>query len=291
LSMFRALGALQQGDYARVLTSLDFAAARARGLGKGELGWHIERSRVIADFNTGQSADVLGALAKLQQSADVHSTLGTAPFCAFDQTVIAREVAAEVSIGDAQRSALAFDSSEPPSIWSMKVRALAAAGLVDDATSVLQAVPPAALSDLPCGAHYLGTLGHLTRAALLLRARDYLAALYPLLERYPDLFAGHVSFLCEGSVPHLLGAVAHALGRRAEAVAHLERGVAMNDRAGLLRCAAEARLELARCLLHEASSGQRSRAETLARDAQALAQRTGARRVALEAADVLRLVH
>jgi DNA-binding winged helix-turn-helix (wHTH) protein/tetratricopeptide (TPR) repeat protein len=291
LSMFRAVTALQQGDHARALAALDFGGARARGLGKGEMGWQIERSRVIASFNVGQSADVLGALAKLHQTAETHSVLGTAPFCAFDQTVIALELGAEVSIDDAQRSALAFDSSEPPTIWSMKVRALAAAGLADDATSVLQAVPPTALADLPCGAHYLGTLGHLTRAALLLRANDYLAALYPLLDRHPDAFTGHVSFLCDGSVSHLLGAVARALGRPSEAIAHLERGIAMNDRAGLLRCAAEARLELARCLFHEANGTHRSRIEALVREAQGLAQRTGARRVALEAAEVSRLVH
>ena len=40
---------------------------------------------------------------------------------------------------------------------------------------------------------------------------EYAEATYPLLEPYPDRFAGHVSFLCDGSVSQLLGMLALSL--------------------------------------------------------------------------------
>jgi DNA-binding winged helix-turn-helix (wHTH) protein/tetratricopeptide (TPR) repeat protein len=289
LSLFRALAAIQDGDGAGALKALERAAARARLLGKGEVSWHIERARVMTRVNAGERTGVLEALATLHRAAEQHCFLGTAPFCAFDRTVVAREFEAAISVDDALRNALEFDSSEPSSIWSMKVRALAAAGLRDEARAMLEAVPAGALADLPCDPHYLGTLGHLARAALLLGARDYISALYPLLARYPDAFAGHLSFLSEGSVSGLLGALAHALGKRTEAIAHLEHGIRMNEHAELPMCAAEARLELANCLFAESHNTRLSRVKTLAREAQTAAQHWGRKRVATEAAKILQL--
>lgn len=289
LAMFRAFEALQQGDQPSAKASLELAAMRNRTLGEAELAWHIERSLVIARVNQGDSAGALDALAKLRRVAEQRATIGTAPFTAFDRTVVAREITGTSARDEELRRALALEDSDPPSIWSMKVRALAAAGFTEDARAALQAVPAERLSDLPCDAHHLGTLGHLARAALDLHAHDYAAALYPLLARYPDAFAGHVSFLCEGSISQLLGALAHALGRRTQAVAHLERGIRLNDNAGFALCAAEARLELARCLLTGAAGTRSTRAEALAREAQATILRSGARRLTLEAADVVQL--
>jgi DNA-binding winged helix-turn-helix (wHTH) protein len=290
LAMYRGFAALQQGDQIRATTAFEHGASRARWFGKGELGWHIERARVIMRMNSGQCAGVLEELAALHRKARTYSIFGAAPFWAFDRAVIARELDGEVSNETALRAALAYDKTEPPSIWSMKVRALAAAGFNDEAYAALRAVPPEALAELPCDTHYLGTLGHLTRAALALGAREYLAALYPLLARFPNAFAVHVSVVCEGSISQLLGMVAHVLGRRAEGIAHLERGIAMAERAGFSMSAADGHLELARCLAADTASARSPRVKTLAREVQSTAERIGARRLMLEATSTLRLV-
>jgi DNA-binding winged helix-turn-helix (wHTH) protein len=289
LALFRLFTALQAGDAAGATHALERGAARARRLGKGEMAWHLERARVLVRVNAGERAGVIEELAALHRRAEQQCFLGTAPFCAFDRSVIAREFEAPIVIDDALCDALRFDESEPPSIWSMKVRALAAAGLRDEARALLEAVPATALAELPCDAHYLGTLGHLARAALLLGARDYMTALYPLLARFPDAFAAHLSILCEGSVAELLGALAFALGRRAEAITHLERGIRMSDHALLPMCAAGARLELARCLFSDSSNTRVSRVKALAREAQTAAQHWGRKRLAQEAAKFLQL--
>ncbi|HKU37482.1 MAG TPA: AAA family ATPase [Polyangiales bacterium] len=290
LSMYRMLTALQQGDLERANTALECGAARAKWLAKGEHAWHIDRARVLSRLNAGQCSGVLEDLARLQRKSQTHSVLGSSPFCAFDRTVIARELEGDVSSDAELRAALAYDATDPPSIWSMKVRSLAAAGSSDEALALLRAVPLTALADLPCDANYLGTLGHLARAALLLGARDYMAALYPLLARFPNAFAVHISIFCEGSVAQLLGSMARALGRRAEAPGHLERAITLEETAGFTLCAARSRLELARFIADEATNGRTPRAKTLAREAQTAAQRMGARRLATDAGSVLRQI-
>jgi hypothetical protein len=139
------------------------------------------------------------------------------------------------------RQALSYDRSEPPSVWSMKVRALASAGWLDSAHESLRAVPAADLQHLPCDRDYAGTLGHLARAALLLGAREYIEALMPLLEPLAAITCIHVSFHPEGSGAHLLGLLADARGRRAPALEWLRQGADLEARLGLSRCEAEAR--------------------------------------------------
>jgi hypothetical protein len=97
-----------------------------------------------------------------------------------------------------------------------------------------------------------------------------------LLAPYPQHFAAHISFFCEGSVSQLLGMLAAALGRRSTAIVHLEQGVAICDAAGLPVCAAEARLELAACLIDDDSSALRR--ETLEREARSATARFGSAR-------------
>jgi hypothetical protein len=108
-------------------------------------------------------------------------------------------------------------------------------------------VPAEQLARLPCDREYLGTLGALARAALKLQAPDYVLALYKLLLPYPEHFAVNVSFLCEGSVSQLLGMLARSLGDRASARRQLELAVALSEQSGLLKCSAEAQLELCSC--------------------------------------------
>jgi tetratricopeptide (TPR) repeat protein len=168
-------------------------------------------------------------------------------------------------------------------VWSLKLRALATAGLSNEALAALRTVPAADLARLPCDTDYLGTLGHVTRAALRLGAREYYETLYSLLSRYPEHYSGGVSFFCEGAVAQLCGMLAQELGQRAKAITHFELAIRMNDRAGLEPRAAETRLQLSRCLLEHAKRGGKEHALTLAGDARVRATRLGITRLSHEA--------
>jgi tetratricopeptide (TPR) repeat protein len=229
-------------------------------------------------MNAGCFQDSVGELQALHRSAERHAILGTELFCAYDQSVILGTPLMQSE--DSSRSILALDPDGPPSIWSMRVRALQAAGLHDEARATLSAVSAAALAKLPCDRDYLGTLGALARSALALGALDYAAALYELLAPYPRLFAAHSSFFCEGSVSQLLGLLAQALSRHTDARAHLEAGIEISVRAGFVLCAVQARFELARFLLKRGDAADRPRARALERDANDEAQRIGLPRLA-----------
>ena len=284
LSLYRAMFAFQRGDVRNMNAALSRATLRCRELRHVELSWHGQRFSAMCRVNSGAWSDGVAALEALHRQAEQQVIFGTEPFCAFDRVVVFGELTETLTLDDAMRSALEFDAGDPPSLWSLSMRALASAGLVDEARASLRAVSPADLRHLPCDSYYLGTLGHLARTALSIDALDYAEVLYALLTPYPDYFAGHVSFLCEGSVSQLLGMLAHALGRRADAIAHFELGITSNERAGFEPRAAEARLQLARCLLDHGRPEDVARATTLAAYAEATASRLGMRRLAREAA-------
>jgi hypothetical protein len=288
LALRRAIGALQRGDNGVVTAALEQAATRSREVRHGELLWHAERFSALCLINAGSLTDGVALLETLHRRAEQRPIIGTEPFCAFDRLVIFGELSQSAPLDDSARNALEYEASDPPSIWSLKVRALASAALVGEARAALRAVAPGDLARLPCDADYLGTLGHIARAALLLGALDYAQAVYALLAPYPDRFAGHVSFLCEGSVSQLLGMLSDALGQRASATGQLELGIQMNERAGFIPRVVEGRLQLAECLLDRASpEHQRQRGLALAREAHASAVRLGMQRLAREASTLL----
>jgi hypothetical protein len=110
---------------------------------------------------------------------------------------------------------------------------------MDDARAALRLVAPSELAQLPSDSQYLGTLGHLTRAALALDAREYFEPLLALLLRHSSYFSVQLSFLCEGSMLSLAGRLLIALGREDEATTQLQEGLAAEQRAGFTGCAAE----------------------------------------------------
>jgi DNA-binding NarL/FixJ family response regulator len=81
--------------------------------------------------------------------------------------------------------------------------------------------------------------------------------------------------MLDGSVQRYLGISALALGRDGDAVRHLREAVAVNEREGLLACAAFATLDLARALAHRKRSGDVAEAGALAASAAAVASRLG----------------
>jgi hypothetical protein len=151
-------------------------------------------------------------------------------------------------LGAAERAWLAPDPDDAPVRWSIKLRVLTRAGLHEQALSQLRQLAPNRLSQLPCDRDHVGTLGSLARVVLELSAPgEYAEALLALLLRYPQHFAVHSSFLCEGAVPELVGLLLQRLGRPREAQQKLELSVQRSEAAGLMRCAAEARLALSLC--------------------------------------------
>jgi DNA-binding winged helix-turn-helix (wHTH) protein len=276
LALHAAFTGLQRGEPLLAHPAIEEAITRAREVRHGELLWHSERFRVLSRLQTQPTPEDAEELAALHRRAEQRPILGTEAFCAFDRTVVLPQYAAEPQpIDEIARGALELDGSEPPSIWALKLHALSAAGQVGDARAALGVVAASRLARLPCDAGYLGTLGHLARAALLLPAPEYAAAVYTLLAPYAERFAGHVAFHCEGSVPQLRGMLACALGDHAAARALLEAGIAMDERAGLGPRAEEARLSLARCLLEHGSRRDRPRALSLAAQARAASEQLG----------------
>jgi DNA-binding winged helix-turn-helix (wHTH) protein/tetratricopeptide (TPR) repeat protein len=243
VALYRAVSLAQTGDLEASQAYVERGRKRAHEL-RHTLLWHFERFAAVAQINAGQWSQGVPALTALHRRAEQQLMLGTDLFCAFDRVVILGELrGAAVTVDDATRRALELSGVEPPSMWSMKVRALASADLRHEALTALQLVPPSRLEALPEDAAYLGTLGHLTRAALRLGALDYAEALYRLLARRPDVFSAQFSFLSEGAVPQLLGMLAAALGKRRTALDYFERAIAMNEGAGLALRAAEARAQ------------------------------------------------
>jgi len=287
VGLHRAAESLQRGDLAAMSSAIARGLAHAREIGN-TLQWHFERAAVLTQINAGKWVDAMPKLVALHRRAQP-GLFGSEPFCSFDRAVVFGEAVDNVpNMDDSLRSALDFNAADPPGIWAMKVRALASIALYDEARGALGAVTPDDLSRLPCDSQYLGTLGHLARAAAQLGELSYAAALYRLLARYPDYYAGHYAYYCEGSVPHLLGILANALGRRDAAIAHLELGLSMNEKAGLAPRAAEARTLLAKSLLQSESPLDRERAIKLCEEALNASKKLGMRMLSREAGALLR---
>ena len=288
VALYRSVNALTRGDISAANLAVEHGIAHAREV-RAPLLWHFERFRALMQVNTGAWAEGVPTLIALHRRAEQQQILGTEPFCAFDRIVVLGELLQNVpTLDDTLRSALDFDNNEPINIWSMKVRALATLGLLDEARATLRVVTPEALTRLPCGSQYVGSLGQLAQAVVRLGERDYAETLYTLLARYPQHYAANFSFLCEGSVSQLLGMLASLLGRHTDAVRHLEEAVQHNERAELSPRAAEARIQLATCLLEHGPGSERSRALTLVRESQRTAGRVGMRSLSRSAAHLLK---
>jgi DNA-binding winged helix-turn-helix (wHTH) protein len=241
LELHCAVRALQDGALPVMHAALERATARCQDL-DSELLWYFKRCAVIARLNAGQGPSAHAALRALHARARSSTITGSELFCAYDEVI----VLGTAGPAEALRETFAVSADDRPNIWSLKLRALQAAGLHAEARAALQALPASQVVALPCDRDYLGTLGALTHAALGLGEFEYAAALYPLLLPFARNFSAHLSFLCEGSVSGLLGMLARALGRKIEARAHLQAAVEYSARVQLGPCIEMAKRELAR---------------------------------------------
>ena len=288
VSLYRAVSAMQRGDTARASAAIDTGFRHAYEI-RNTLKWHFERFRVLLQLNQGAWSEAVPELTALHRRAERKLLLGAEPFCAFDQIVVFGQATGTPPVLDDElRRALDFEQSDPPGVWAMKVRALAALGLHNEALGALRTRAPAEIERLPCDSQLLGTLAHLARACVQLGALDYVPALESRLAAYPDHFGVHFSFFCEGSVLQLLGILAAACGCHADAIPLLEAGIGQSDRAGFAPAAVEARLRLAQSLTQQGSTTHRHRARALAKAAEEQALQFGMRALAREAQLLLR---
>jgi DNA-binding winged helix-turn-helix (wHTH) protein len=296
LAIHRMNLALRQGETAALKAALEQIQSASNELRHIELLWHSERWATLERINADPSAEWVGALDRLHQRAVRYAITGYGPFRAFDRAVIWSELGHAPAFDEGARAALAVNPNDPPSIWSMKVRAWAALATCDEPTPGLDAasarreararlgvLTPHELAQLPHDRDYLGTLGHLARAAVALGAVDYADALYRMLSRHSGRFAAHISFYSEGSVDQLLGMLALTLGRPTAAMTHLQTAIQHSDAAGQGLRATEARLQLARSWLAHGDASQKRRAVALARQAHASASRMGLAKLSHEA--------
>jgi DNA-binding winged helix-turn-helix (wHTH) protein len=284
LALHRAFVAQRNGEPPEQVTgAFERVLILGHKLQHVELSWYAERFRIAYELSCAPSEEQLARLMDLDASAEQAEITGHAPLVAFDRVVIGTELGREIVVDERLRQAIAHEPSEPPSMWSMKLRVCADAGLVDEARALLHLHEPAALSELPKDRDYLGTLAHLTRAVTSLGGEGaYARALYDLLSPFAEHYASHVSVFSDGSVPQLLGMLAWELGEHSAARAHFEEALRMNARAGLGMRVAEAKVQLARAL------GATTRATSLAQEAMSAARSCGAVRMADRAATLLR---
>jgi tetratricopeptide (TPR) repeat protein len=243
LDLDRAIRFAQNGALGEMTEALERCAARCRKVGNHELLWHAERFRLLARIDAGDGPHIDDELRKLHRRAEREVTIGSGVFVAHDECIVLSSGSKSDVPGS--HASLAFHPDDPPGIWSLKVRALAASGRSDEARRSLHEVSAANLVRLPCDRDYLGTLGGLVRAALALGELEYAEAIAELLAPHEDCFAIHLAFFCEGSITQLLGSIACAIGKRSEGLALLEHGAGRSAKVGFSRCARRAREELA----------------------------------------------
>lgn len=289
LALFRASQAYTAGALDKARAGLELAASRSRQLHHGELLWHSERALLLLGLEVGEGPVAWDGLGALHERAQRASVTGSMLFLAYDRAVLLPESDDQPPpLDTAQRAALRFDSEDAPMFRALKLRSLACAGQLDEARAALRSLPPESLARLPVDSQYLGTLGHLARAALLLDERGYFTPLSTLLARFPDALSVQLLAACEGPVPLLLGELAYALGQPELALAKFEQALAASKRAGLVVRAAQASLWIARCLTEQPTPADIPRAVTLARNVRNNSARMGMLQFGRKASALLR---
>lgn len=280
LAMQRAIAALYKGDLSASTLAVEGASARSKQLHHTELQWHGERARAVLDFDRADIQLAVPALTQLHRRAEQQHLFGHEELVAFDRVVLLREAGTPYQVDEAARKALAYQAWDPPSLWSLKLRTLAAAGVLDEARTSLRAVAPADLAALPCDRDLLGTLANIVHAGLLVGSFEHAQQAAVRLASYRDYYAAGLSFWCDGSVPHLLGIVALAEGDLERAILELEQGLTRDVAGGFVVASIHARLALGDALQQRGRVADTTRARTLIAEARRIAEECGLRRLA-----------
>jgi DNA-binding winged helix-turn-helix (wHTH) protein len=274
LPVFRVITSAQRGDAVAVARATNTLTVLQGKLNNTELFWHHERLLMIQRMTRGDWSSIAGELERLRERAQRLRLWSWRAIYALDFgnfLLNTQETAADFA--PLVRPEILPRETDSPNSRSIKVRALAEYGFVDDARAALQAITVENLRDLPQDRDYLAVLADLAYAACAAELTEHAAVLYELLAPYPDYFAIGISFHCQGSIAQYLGNLARVLGRPEEALRLLERGVENNRRFEALTCLVHNEIDLARLLLAPGVVQDVPRAHALLSD---VAERAGA---------------
>jgi len=262
-SSFRAVFALQRGDRAGIERALETMELSARELQHAELIWHSDRMKVIDRMNRGELIDAAQQLRELRKLAKSKQLFAHELVCSNDFLVLRRQTEDLTDPAMSLSSLVQPAPQDSPGVLAIKLRAAVDMGRVDVAQTVFAEFVSRDFERLPCDRDYLGVLGHLARAAILLDDRARAQRLFALLEPHAGLFASDISFHSDGAVAHVVGLLARYLGQRSVAIAQLQAAVASNDRMGMRARATDSRFELASTLLTGTAHEQATARELL----------------------------
>jgi hypothetical protein len=244
LAFYAAAKALTLGKLELARAALERGSAHSRQLHYAELVWHCERALALLRVAAGEAESGCEALELLHVRGAQLGLFGIDAFCAYDRALVLNTPPRDTGSDDAPPRALAYEVEDPPSIWAMKVRALAGLGRLDEARSSLRVLDPSAIALLPCDTHYLGTLSMMVHACIALEERSYFAPLAEALGRHPDAFASYPFAICDGPVVYLLALLAEAEGKTDKAL--WQDTLELSERAGFVATASEARRRVAK---------------------------------------------
>ena len=273
LPVFRVITSGQRGDSAAVERAIQTLSALHAKLNNTELLWHHERLLMIQRMMRGEWSSIGAELERLRERAQRLRLWSWRAIYALDFGSFLFHTQDISEYAPLVRPEIMPREHDSANSRSIKVRALADYGFIDDAREALMAFSEDALRDLPQDRDYLAVLSDLSVVACAIGSVPHARVLYELLTPYPDYFAIGISFHCQGSIAHYLGNLARVLGRPEDARALLERGAQQNERFGALTCQIHNELDLARLLSEPGSVQDLPRARALLGS---LAERAGA---------------
>jgi DNA-binding winged helix-turn-helix (wHTH) protein len=207
IDLHRAIHAAQHGGGDQAAAALERSEARCRTLGHVELLWHTERFRLLSRRDELDPGRFTASLRALHRRAEKDAIRSASLFVAFDVAVV---IARDGALGAGERDVLSQLSpridDEPPALWVLRVRTLAAAGRTAEARTLLHVLPADELSHLPADRDHVGTLGTLLRVASALGELEYVRMLQALLVPYEAFVAVNAAFFSEGRVAEVIEA-------------------------------------------------------------------------------------
>jgi hypothetical protein len=275
LCSFDMVRALQRGDrpaFARAADALGETAERFRFT---ELTWFHARVRMVDCMGRGDFASARSQLEELRAVGERLRLYAYEVIWPLDILLCRLQTRGLQPAPDVPIDLGQPPTSDPPSVRALKLRTFLDLGSHAAARKLLREFVEQGLRELPCDRDYLGTLAHLSAAAVVLDERDAAQQLYGLLAPYAAGFAADISLHSRGSIAHWLGLLARTLGQTAAAEAHLAHAVSQNDAMGFAPRALESRYELARTLLVAAGPAARTRVRALCDEAAAGARALG----------------
>jgi hypothetical protein len=270
--VFRVITSSQRGDTVAVARAIQTLSSLHTKLNNTELLWHHERLLMIQRMTRGEWSGIGAEIERLRERAQRLRLLSWRAIYALDFGSFLLNTLDTAEFAPLVRGEIMPRQNDSPNSRSIKVRALAEYGFVEDARAALCALSLEDLRDLPQDRDYLAVLADLSVAAVVAEVRPHAQVLYELLAPYPDYYAIGISFHCQGSIAHYLGNLARVLGQAEQARVWLERGVANNRKFGALTCLVHNELDLARLLLAPGPTQDVARAQALLRS---IAERAG----------------